>query len=84
MDDEIISVGIDIGTSTMQLIFSKLIIKNLAGSYSVPKLSIIDKKIIYESEIEFTPMISDTLIDIEKCRIFIENQYKKAQYGRRS
>lgn len=78
MDEEIISVGIDIGTSTMQLIFSKLVIENLAGSYSVPRLSIVDKKIIYESEIAFTPMISDTLIDIEKCRIFIDEQYKKA------
>lgn len=78
MDESIISVGIDIGTSTMKLIFSRLTIENLAGSYSVPRLSIVDKKIIYESEIAFTPMFSDSLIDIEKCKVFIDDQYKKA------
>lgn len=78
MNDEMISVGIDIGTSTMQLIFSKLIVENLAGSYSVPRLSIVDKKIIYESEIAFTPMISDSLIDMESCKKFIDEQYKRA------
>ena len=78
LNDEMISVGIDIGTSTMQLIFSKLVVENLAGSYSVPRISIVDKRIIYESEIAFTPMISDSLVDIEKCRKFIDEQYKIA------
>ena len=42
--EEMLSVGIDIGTSTTQLVFSKLIIENLASSYSVPRIVIADKK----------------------------------------
>ena len=37
MKETILSVGIDIGTSTTQLIFSKLTMKNQASSYAVPK-----------------------------------------------
>ncbi len=78
MNDEMISVGIDIGTSTMHLIFSKLVVQNTAGSYSVPRLSIVDKQIIYESDTVFTPMLSDSIIDIESCKSFIDENYKRA------
>ena len=46
MREELLSVGIDIGTSTTQLIFSKLIIENMASSYTVPRIVIVDKEII--------------------------------------
>ena len=36
MHEVILSVGIDIGTSTTQLIFSRLTIENRASSYTVP------------------------------------------------
>ena len=36
MHEVILSVGIDIGTSTTQLIFSRLTIENQASSYTVP------------------------------------------------
>lgn len=38
MKETITSVGIDIGTSTTQLIFSRLTIENLASSYTVPRI----------------------------------------------
>lgn len=43
MKDTIISVGIDVGTSTTQIIFSRLKIKNTGGFGSVPKFEIISK-----------------------------------------
>ena len=46
MKETITSVGIDIGTSTTQLIFSRLTIENLASSYTVPRISIVDKGVI--------------------------------------
>ena len=54
MREELLSVGIDIGTSTTQLVFSKLIIENIASSFSVPKVVIVDKEIIYRSETIYT------------------------------
>ena len=78
MREELLSVGIDIGTSTTQLVFSKLIIENIASSFSVPKVVIVDKEIIYRSEIYFTPLKSPTEINGSKVREIIEEEYRKA------
>mgnify|MGYP003255779438 FL=1 len=45
MHEIIKSVGIDIGTSTTQLIFSELTIENEASNYVVPRINIVDKKV---------------------------------------
>ena len=46
-NDEILSAGIDIGTSTTQLIFSRLKLANTGGFGSVPKIEVVEKKILY-------------------------------------
>ena len=51
MDETILSAGIDVGTSTTQIIFSRMTIQNTGGFGSVPKIEIVDKEIIHESEI---------------------------------
>jgi len=76
--EEIISAGIDIGTSTTHVVFSKIKLENRASAYSVPEINIIDKKIFYMSEIYFTPLISETEINGAEIRKIIENEYKKA------
>ena len=78
MREELLSVGIDIGTSTTQLIFSKLIVENMASSYTVPRITIVDKEIIYRSEIYFTPLISSTEIDGLKVKEIVDKEYQKA------
>ncbi len=78
MREELLSVGIDIGTSTTQLVFSKLMIENIASNFSVPKVVIVDKEIIYRSEIYFTPLRSPTEIDGTKVKEIMEGEYKKA------
>lgn len=78
MREELLSVGIDIGTSTTQLVFSKLIIENMASNYTVPRIVIVDKEIIYRSEIYFTPLVSPKEIDGMGVKDIIEKEYKKA------
>ena len=78
MKEEILSAGIDIGTSTTQLVFSKFYIENTASMFSVPKVTIVDKEIIYRSNIYFTPLLSQKEIDAEKVREIIEKEYKLA------
>lgn len=78
MHEVILSVGIDIGTSTTQLVFSELTIENQATSYTVPRISIVDKKVIFRSEIFFTPLLSQTEIDGEAVKQILESQYHKA------
>lgn len=61
--EKILSVGIDIGTSTTQVIFSLLVLDNTAGYFSVPHVSIVDKEVLYKGKIYITPLKSCALID---------------------
>ena len=78
MNETILSVGIDIGTSTTQLIFSRLTIENRAGSYTVPRVSIVEKEVVYRSQIYFTPLRSPTEIDAEAVERIVREEYRKA------
>ena len=78
MKEELLSVGIDLGTSTTQLIFSRLSVENMATSYTVPRMVITKKEIQYKSEIYFTPLLDQTRIDFEKVREIVEKEYEKA------
>lgn len=78
MHEEILSVGIDIGTSTTQLIFSRLVLENKATSYTVPRIDIVDKEVIYRSEIHFTPLKSQTEIDGDKVKEIVQAEYRRA------
>ncbi|MGL5379446.1 ethanolamine ammonia-lyase reactivating factor EutA, partial [Clostridium sp.] len=69
---------IDIGTSTTQLVFSKLIVENTASNFTIPRISIVDKEIIYRSEIYFTPLMSLTEIDAQGVKDIVEKEYIKA------
>ncbi|MDR3048917.1 MAG: ethanolamine ammonia-lyase reactivating factor EutA [Elusimicrobiota bacterium] len=78
MDESLLSVGIDLGTTTTQIIFSSFQVQNIASAFSVPRVKILDKKIIYRSGIYFTPLINRNTIDVQKVREIIESEYKKA------
>lgn len=78
VNEHLLSVGIDMGTSTTQLVLSKLHIQNLASSFSVPRLVITDKEVVYRSDICFTPVLADNRIDMEQIQMFVQEQYEKA------
>ena len=78
MTEEILSVGIDIGTSTTQLIFSKIYIENRGSAFTAPQIKIIGKEVVYRSEIYITPLENETKIDAKKVKEIIESEYKKA------
>ena len=63
--EQLLSVGIDIGTSTTQLIFSKLTVKNTATAFSMPRVLITDKEIVYKSKIYFTPLTDSSTINCD-------------------
>lgn len=78
MKEEIISVGIDIGTSTTQLVFTKIILENIASGARVPQIKIVDKDVFYRSSIYFTPIINQNEIEAEKVKEIVQSEYKKA------
>lgn len=82
MREIIKSVGLDIGTTTTQLVFSRLTLENTGSDFSVPRVSIAQKEIVYQSPVHFTPLASQSEIDAEKLRALIESEYAKAGLSR--
>lgn len=52
----LLSAGIDIGTTTTQVVFSRLRLQENAAFGRVPALTITDRTIIYESPVHLTPL----------------------------
>ena len=71
------SIGLDVGTTTTQLILSELEIHNSAGAFSVPRMEITDRKILYQSPVYFTPLDGD-LVDGAAIREIVEQEYRAA------
>lgn len=76
----ILSVGIDVGTSTTQVVFSKLQMDNAGGYFSVPRVAIVDKEVVYKSEVYMTPLKTDVLIDTDVLRDIVAAEFRKAGY----
>ena len=78
MKKEILSVGIDIGTTTTSMIVSRLGMQNIAASYMAPEISITRKDIIYRSELYLTPLLDRETLDGEAIRKIVETEYDRA------
>ena len=77
----ILSVGVDIGTSTTQVIFSRIDMENTGGYFSVPRVSIVDKEVIFKSQVYLTPLKTPILIDGEAVRKLVAGAYREAGYS---
>jgi ethanolamine utilization protein EutA len=80
-DTGILSVGIDIGTSTTQVVFSRLVMENTASYFAVPSVSITDKQVVYKSDIYLTPLKTPSLIDGDAVRGIVAEEFSKAGYA---
>jgi len=72
------SVGIDIGSSTSHLIFSRLTLRRQGASLS-GRYKVSERSILYRSPILLTPYRSRTSIDVERITRFIEDAYREAR-----
>ena len=82
MDERLLSVGLDVGTTSTQMILSELSIENKAGSFSVPEMEIAQRKILYKSDVYFTPLKGTDLVDAEALRHIVSAEYQKAGVDR--
>lgn len=78
MKETLKSVGIDIGTTTTQLVFSRIEIENKNGAFAVPRFVITKREVFYRSKIYFTPLIGNDLIDGDEVRKIVVLEYQKA------
>src|ERR1700761_1479770 len=74
-EDEIrlVSVGVDIGSSTSHLVFSRLVLERLDSRYIVS-----ESEIGHESDVLLTPYADDMTIDAKTLGRFIDRQYEIA------
>lgn len=82
MGESLLSVGLDVGTTSTQMIVSKLRVENQASSFAVPKLQITDREIQYKSPVHFTPLLDESHVDGEKLRQLVDREYAAAGIAR--
>lgn len=83
MDKGLLSVGLDVGTTSTQLVVSRLTVQNRASDFSVPELEITAREILYRSPVYFTPLVEGNLVDGEKIRYIVEQEYQNAGISRK-
>ncbi len=74
---ELTSVGVDIGTATFHLIFSKLVLEKDSRSRT-EKFEVAQRDIIHMGPIHLTPLKGPNMIDFEKLHEYLLEDYKSA------
>src|SRR5579862_10018365 len=74
---ELITVGIDVGSSTSHLMFSRLHLQRM-GAQLLSRYVVIMRETLYRSPILLTPYTPDYNIDAAKLGEFVHKSYKAA------
>ncbi|WP_186006783.1 ethanolamine ammonia-lyase reactivating factor EutA [Klebsiella michiganensis] len=75
---QLLSVGIDIGTTTTQVIFSRLELVNRAAVSQVPRYEFIKREISWQSPVFFTPVDKQGGLKETELKALILAQYQAA------
>ena len=75
----LLSVGIDVGSSTSHLVFSRLLYQRERNFFNMTnRFHLTNREIIYEGTIIDTPLLDRFTIDMDKLVSFFQSEYKKA------
>lgn len=74
---ELTTVGVDVGSSTSHLVFSRLHMQRLAQSLS-SRFVVVERHELHRSPILLTPFTSEATIDVVELSNFINKSYKEA------
>jgi ethanolamine utilization protein EutA len=75
---DLLSVGVDVGTTTTQIIFSRLNLRDVSRPGQIPRIDITDRKVIYQSPIVFTPLVDFETIDADRLKEIVRREYAAA------
>ena len=78
MAESLLSLGLDVGTTSTQMVLSRLTVENKASPFAVPALEIVGREVIYRSKVHFTPLIRDALVDGEALKELLRQEYEAA------
>lgn len=84
MSERLCSVGLDVGTTSTQMIVSQLTIENRASNFAVPEMEIAERKILYKSPVYFTPLLDESHVNGAAIREIVEQEYRSAGITRES
>ena len=77
-EEQLLSVGIDIGTSTTRCVFSRLTLSNTASSFSIPRIRITRKDVLYSGPVRLTPLLGSDTIDAAAVEKMVREDYRAA------
>ncbi len=75
---DLLSVGVDVGTTTTQIVFSRLNLQDVSRPGQIPRINITDRKVIYQSPIVFTPLRDFETIDADRLNEIVRREYSTA------
>ena len=78
MDKQLLSVGLDVGTTSTQMILSRITAQNRSSGFTAPQMEITDREILYCSPVHFTPLQAGSLVDGAALRKLVEREYATA------
>ena len=78
MSESLLSVGLDVGTTSTQLVVSRLTVENRAPSFAVPDMDITERNVLYKSPVYFTPLLDERHVDGTGIREIVQAEYLKA------
>jgi len=74
----ILSVGIDVGTTTTQVVFSRLALADVARPGQIPRMAITGREVLYQSPIAFTPLLDRDTVDAARLDALVRSEYAAA------
>ena len=75
---ELLSVGLDVGTTSTQMVVSRLGVENRASQFAVPELTISRREVLYKSPVHFTPLLDEAHMDGPALRELVLAEYARA------
>ncbi len=75
---EVLSVGIDVGTTTTQVVFSRLMLHDVARPGQVPRIQVDEKSVVYSSEVHQTPLSAPDEVDTAALTRLVREEYGRA------
>src|SRR5581483_3351816 len=77
----LLSVGLDVGTTTTQIVFSRIHLKNVAPASHVPRIGIGARDVLYQSQIYLTPLATRERVDIRALEEIVRREYDRAGFS---
>jgi ethanolamine utilization protein EutA len=75
---EMLSVGIDVGTTTTQVVFSRLKLRNAARIGFVPRIEVDARAVEHVGAVRFTPLLGPDRIDLDGLLAVVHDEYATA------